>query len=67
MFLSFFLSTTQSTRSTLTKMAEAERSFEERFSETVRQCSVIYDNDSFSLDKRSFRLHLFLHLFLFRQ
>ena len=31
-------------------MAEAEGSFEERFSETVRQFPVIYDNGSFSLE-----------------
>ena len=48
MFLSYFCyQKAQSTFSrfvcSLTKMAEAEESFEERFSETVRQFPVIYD------------------------
>ena len=52
--LFYFMSTNRNTRARLvcclTKMADAERSFEERFSEMARQFSVIYDNDSFSLD-----------------
>ena len=48
----------------LTKMAEAEGSFEERFPEMMRQFPIIYDNSSFSLNIRS--LHLFLRLLLRR-
>ena len=60
-FLSYFvLSTNQTTRPrfvpSLTKMAEAEGSFKERFLETVRQFSVLYDKGSFSLDTREFGL-----------
>ena len=44
----FYLSSSQSTRSrfvrSLTKIVKADRNFEERFSETVRQFPVIYDN-----------------------
>ena len=44
--------------------AEAEGSFEERFTETVRRTPVIYDSGLFSLDARSLQLRLFLRLFL---
>ena len=67
-------STNQITRScfvrsltTEIKMAEAEGRFEERFLEMVRQLPVIYDNGSYSLDTRNFRLRLFLCLLLRRQ
>ena len=47
MFSSYVLSTNQRGRSrfvrSLTNMAEIEGSFEERFSETVRQPPLIYD------------------------
>ena len=46
------------------RRAEAEESFEEKFSK--RLFPVIYDNGSFSLDTRSFYLHLFLRLMLRR-
>ena len=72
MFLSyfFFISYNQCTRSkfvrSLTKRAEAERSFEERFLETVRQFPVIYDNTEFVfIQHKELALGLasFLHLF----
>ena len=36
-----------------------QKAVEERFSETVRQFPVIYENGLFSLDTRSLRLRLF--------
>ena len=36
-----------------------QKAVEERFSETVRQFPVVYDNGLFSLDTRSLRLRLF--------
>ena len=57
------MSANRSTRSRfvrgLTKMTEAEGSFEEMFSETMRQFPAVYDNGSFSLETRSLSLCLF--------
>ena len=56
--ISFFLSTNQRTRSrfvrVLTITAKAEGSFEKRFSETVRQLSVVYALDTRSLFLRRY-------------